>query len=167
MRARHLWLIRHAKSDWVHGVPDIQRDLNDRGRNDGLLMTKWLKAQPKPAQWIWSSTAKRALATAQFVATGFQLEDEHIIGVDALYLAPPESALDVLKETPADITSVAMVFHNPGITDLVNLLTGQHVLDNLPTFGIAEFTTTESWLSVKPASFTLERIVTPKGLRAL
>lgn len=130
-------------------------------------MLGWLRSQPEPAQWVWCSTAKRAVATARFVAAGFQLEDEHVIGVDALYLAPPESALDVLKETPADITSVAMVFHNPGITDLVNLLAGHHVLDNLPTFGIAEFKTAEAWVTANPASFTLERIVTPKGLRKL
>lgn len=130
-------------------------------------MVDWLKSQPRPAQWIWSSTATRALATARFVAAGFQLEDEHIIGVDALYHAPPEAALDVLRGTPADITSLAVVFHNPGITDLVNLLAGQHVLDNLPTFGIAQFSTNEAWAYAQPASFTLERVVTPKGVRML
>jgi len=165
--ARQLWLIRHAKSDWVHGVPDFQRDLNDRGRNDGPFMAEWLRSQPKPAQWIWSSTAKRALATARFVAAGFALEEGHIIAVDALYHAPPESALDVLRGTPPDITSVAMVFHNPGITDLVNLLAGQQVLDNLPTFGIAQFSTTEAWAYAHPPAFTLDRIVTPRGLRTI
>ncbi len=167
MPARQLWLIRHAKSDWVHGVPDFQRDLNERGRRDGPFMAEWLRSQPDPAQWVWSSTARRALVTAQFVAAGFSLEDEHIIGVDALYHASPESALDVLRETPPDIGSVAIVFHNPGITDLVNLLAGQQVLDNLPTFGIAQFSTGEVWSSAHPNAFTLSRIVTPKGLRSL
>ena len=107
------------------------------------------------------------MVTAHFVAEGFQLEADDIIGVDSLYLAPPDAALDVLRGTPPDITSVAMVFHNPGITDLVNQLAGQHVLDNLPTFGMAQFSTREAWAYAQPGSFTLDRIITPKGLRSL
>ena len=167
MDARCLWLIRHAKSDWVQGVPDFQRDLNERGRKDGPFMAQWLRTQPSPAQWIWSSTAIRALATARFVAEGFQLHADDIIGVDSLYLASPDAALDVLRGTPPDVTSVAVVFHNPGITDLVNLLAGKHVLDNLPTLGMAQFSTREAWAYAQPVSFSLDRIITPKGVRSL
>ena len=162
---RRLWLIRHAKSDWTDGVPDFERGLNGRGRRDGPVMAQWLRSQPCKAQWIWSSTATRAMATAAFVASGFELDANHVIGIDALYLASPEVAMDVLRGTPADITGVALVFHNPGITTLVNLLAGRPVSDNLPTFGIAEFTTTVDWKHAGTHTFRFEQIVTPRGVR--
>ena len=32
---------------------------------------------------------------------------------------------------------MAVVAHNPGLTDCVNLLAGERVIDNLPTLGIS------------------------------
>lgn len=166
-----LWLVRHAKSDWEQGVRDFDRGLNARGHRDGPFMAAWLSRQPQGAGWIWSSTANRALTTARYLATGWQLPEDRLVAVDSLYHAPPMQALDVIRETPADVTCAAVVFHNPGITELVNLLAGRGIIDNVPTLGIAEFTTTlsrtdRSWADTHLGSWRLERIVSPKALRA-
>lgn len=161
-----LWLVRHAKSDREQGVPDFDRGLNARGHRDGPYMATWLSRQTRSAEWIWSSTANRALTTAKYLAKGWQVPDERLVAVDALYLAPAVQALEVVRETPADVTAVAVVFHNPGITELVNLLAGRGAIDNLPTLGIAEFTTSLPWAETHPGAWRLERIVSPKSLRA-
>ncbi len=167
MTVYRLWLVRHAKSDWEEGVPDFERGLNARGHRDGPFMAAWLSSQPHRAEWIWSSTANRALTTSRYLAQGWGVSDAHLIEVDALYHAAPRTAFEVLSETPPDITAVAVVFHNPGITALVNLLAGGEVLDNLPTLGIAEFSSTLPWSEVHSGAFKFERIVSPKLLRAL
>ncbi|MDE0064971.1 MAG: histidine phosphatase family protein [Gammaproteobacteria bacterium] len=131
-----LWLIRHAKSSWAdRSLSDFDRPLNGRGRRDGPRMRDWLRKQAFGPSWIWTSDAARALATAEFVHGAFpgaELVTDH-----RLYGAWPETILDVVRETPAGIDAVAVVAHNPGMTDCINLLAGERVIDNLPTFGIA------------------------------
>jgi len=161
-----LWLVRHAKSDWVQGVSDFDRGLNARGHRDGPFMARWLARQPHRAEWIWSSSANRALTTARYIAHGWSVDESRLIITDALYHASPDAALEVLRETPEDIRGVAVVFHNPGITDLVNWLAGKPAIDNVPTLGIAEFTADKPWDECQQSNFQLLRIVSPKLLRA-
>lgn len=160
-----LWLIRHAKSDWSSpAVGDFQRPLNHRGERDGPRMAGWLAAQDDPADWLWSSDALRAQQTAAFVAQGFSLSHARWAEDHRLYGADPETLLSVIRETPPDTLSAAVVAHNPGLTQLVNLLAGDDVIGNLPTFGIARFAVTGDWASLSFGGGSLELITSPKRL---
>jgi phosphohistidine phosphatase len=160
-----LWLIRHAKSDWGNrGLSDFDRPLNARGERDGPVMTRWLAKQSNPATWLWTSTAVRARATAAFVQAGFGLDDTAIVCDDGLYHASPEQILDVIRQTPADVESVALVAHNPGLTWLVNAMGEDAITDNLPTFGIARFECTGEWATLTAGTGRLDFLVSPKTL---
>ena len=138
---KHLWIIRHAKSSWAEaGRTDFERDLNPRGERNGLQMQSHLATLEQAPQWLWTSSARRAQRTAQFVRAGFGVPESHCQTLAELYHADAYQLLDVLQRTPADIRSVAVVAHNPGLTDLVNSLGPGPVTDNLPTFGVAHFT---------------------------
>ncbi|MFK7915178.1 MAG: histidine phosphatase family protein [Pseudomonadales bacterium] len=137
---KHLWIIRHAKSSWADsGQADFERDLNQRGERDGLRMQAHLETLAHAPQWLWCSSAQRAQRTAQFVRTGFSIPNAYCQTLAELYHADAYQLLDVLQRTPAEITSVAVVAHNPGLTDLVNSLGDTAVTSNLPTFGVAHF----------------------------
>ena len=160
-----LWLIRHAKSSWaITGQPDFERPLNKRGNADGPQMAKWLTEQTSPATWIWSSDAARAIATTQLVARGFAATAPQVASDNRLYHATPEAACEVLRETPSDVASAALVAHNPGLTWLVNLLAAGSVVNNLPTFGIARFNVVGAWHEFSPANTTLDLLMAPKKL---
>jgi phosphohistidine phosphatase len=160
-----LWLIRHAKSSWGQpGLSDFERPLNNRGKRDGPRMAAWLSEQSHPAQWIWTSTAARAMATTAFVRRGFELDDTAVAPLDDLYHAAPEALLAAIHQTPTDIDSVALVAHNPGLTYLVNLLGTTPATDNLPTFGIARFDCPSDWQTLAPGTATLELLVGPKTI---
>jgi phosphohistidine phosphatase len=162
-----LWIVRHAKSDWNSpGQADHDRPLNARGERDGPVMARWLAQQKQPASWIWSSTAVRARRTAAFVADGFRVATPTLIEEPALYLAAPDAIIDLLHVTPVDVTSAAVVAHNPGLTDLVNLLAGDALIDNLPTFGVAAFDFDSPWLTLRPGLAKLVCLMTPKRLAA-
>jgi len=161
-----LWVIRHAKSDWsTPGQTDFERALNDRGRRDGPRMAAWLAVQSEPASWVWSSEAVRARSTAAFVMEGFRKAKPELLLDHRLYLAAPHAILDVLRETPATVTSTALVAHNPGLTELVNLLAGKTVLDNLPTFGVAAFDVSGAWVDLRPGTGRLLALMSPKRLQ--
>ncbi len=158
-----LWLIRHAKSDWKSAArSDFERPLNARGKQDGPRMAAWLAGQDGAASWIWSSDAVRAAATARFVAEGFagaRLVEDHRV-----YDAGPEQLLEVIRETPPDVTSAAVVGHNPGMTALVNLLEGADVIDELPTFAIARLEVPPPWVDLAFGRGTVEILTSPKRL---
>lgn len=160
-----LWLIRHAKSDWsVPGLSDFARPLNTRGLRDAPRMQAWLARQPQAASWIWTSDAVRARATADWVAAGFASAAPRLILDHRLYLADPDTLLGVLRETPASEQAVALVAHNPGLTDLINLLAGTSAIDNLPTFGVARFEVTDPWVDLHFGGARLEALISPKRL---
>lgn len=158
-----LWLIRHAKSDWKSAAAtDFERPLDSRGRRDGPAMAAWLASQTDPAAWIWTSDALRAMETARFVADGFAAAGARVVDDHRLYNAGPEQLLDVIRETPAEVASAALVAHNPGMTVLVNLLAGENVTDNLPTFGVARFQVPGPWEALGFGHGTLELFTSPR-----
>lgn len=160
-----LWLIRHAKSDWSSGAAtDFARPLNRRGERDGPVMARWLAAQSHPATWIWTSDAVRARSTAAFVAHGFAAARPAVVEEHRLYAAVPETILDVLRGTPADVTAVALVAHNPGMTETVNLLAGEQVTDNLPTFGVARLDVPSPWSGLGFGQARVDLVISPKRL---
>jgi phosphohistidine phosphatase SixA len=65
-----LFLIRHAKSSWDDpALPDKDRPLGDRGRRDAPKMGKRLAKGDVEPDLILSSPARRALKTAEIIAS--------------------------------------------------------------------------------------------------
>lgn len=160
-----LWLIRHAKSDWNAGaVSDFERPLNARGERDGPRMARWLAQQSDGATWVWTSDAVRARSTARFVADGFAALGARVVEAHELYDAAPETILDVLRGTPGDVQCVAVVAHNPGMTQVLNLLAGDTVTDNLPTFGVARLEVPAPWSELGFGRAQLDLLTSPKRL---
>lgn len=160
-----LWLIRHAKSDWHSGAAtDFERPLNARGERDGPRMAAWLAEQDHPASWIWSSDAVRARATARFVATGFAAAGARVVEEHGLYNAAAQTIVEIVRGTPAEVESVAVVAHNPGMTEVLNLLTGAQVTDNLPTFGVARLDVPGDWPGLAFGTLELDLLMQPKAL---
>lgn len=164
-QTRTLWVIRHAKSSWSEPAQsDFERPLNKRGNTDGPRMAAWLSTQSPPASWIWTSDAARALATTEFVRDGFAAANPHVASDHRLYHATPEIICQVLNETPGDIRSAAVVAHNPGLTYLANLLAGETAIDNLPTFGVAQFEFRGPWTDLRFGHARLKQLMAPKLL---
>ncbi len=160
-----IWLIRHAKSSWADaGQKDFDRPLNKRGNANGPKMQAWLAEQTHKAQWLWTSDAKRALATATFVQAGFGLARDHLEATHELYHASADALLDVIRRTPAEFENVAVVAHNPGLTALVNSLAG-HITVNLPTFGVVRLRCDPPWQELQFGQCEKELFCSPKSLQ--
>lgn len=128
-------LLRHAKSS--RKDPDLidhDRPLNKRGKRDAPCMGLLLKKEDLVPDIIISSTAIRALTTAQAVAkaSGYKAK---IIFNRSLFAAGPQAYLDALHDLSDDNVRVLMIGHNPGMEELVELLTGEIHL--MPTCSLA------------------------------
>jgi phosphohistidine phosphatase len=126
-------IIRHAKSSWDNvGESDFDRPLNDRGKEDAPRMAKRLLERDVTIDAFISSSAKRARKTAALFIKEFNGDKEDIILVPDLYLAGPDAFYDAIAKAPASAKTIALVGHNPGITEFANELTDVRI-DDMPT----------------------------------
>jgi len=135
-----LILIRHAKSDWDDlSASDYERTLNKRGLYDAPEMGRRLNGRNMIPELFTASTAVRARMTAELIARAMGYPEEKLLWRDELYLAAPATMLDIIRKTPDTVSSLALLAHNPGISELVERLT-REPFENLPTAGVVTLT---------------------------
>ena len=165
-----LTLLRHAKSDWDDPVQrDFDRPLNPRGRRAARTVGAEMKALGLAFDRVVASPAVRVaetLAEVEAAYGGLEPEFDH-----RLYLASPDTLLDVARETIDDVDSLLLVAHNPGLEQLAlalaepDRLTGEVAL-KYPTATLAElrFADADSWTDIAPGTGTLARFLRPRDL---
>ncbi len=131
-----LLILRHAKSSWSNAhLTDHDRPLNARGKQDAPHVGRVLKEHNLVPDLIITSTAERALATAE--AAAIHSDYAHALKTDRrLYHAPPSAYLTVLRELGQGPDRVMVVGHNPGLEDLIGHLTG--TAEFMPTAALAQ-----------------------------
>jgi phosphohistidine phosphatase len=135
---RTLLILRHAKSSWKYDdLADHDRPLKKRGEQAAALMGGLIRKHDLTPQRIISSTARRALNTAELVAEACHYED-HIIATRAFYQAEPEDFVEVLRTLDNADERVMIVGHNPDLEVLLESLTG--AMESLPTAALAQVT---------------------------
>lgn len=161
---KRLLLMRHAKSSWKETeLPDHERPLKGRGEKNAEAMGKFLKSKDLVPELIISSSAVRAVKTAELVAhkSGYKGD---IVKLDALYMAEPSVWLDSLRAHANNQKSVLLVGHNPGMEALLQLLTGK--VESLQTACVAYLTVdVKSWKDLnEKTEFVLKKLWHPKDV---
>ena len=157
---RRLVLLRHAKSAWPDGVPDHERPLNDRGRRDAGAVGKWLRANVDRLDTVTLSPAERTRQTWALVSS--ELADPPEAALDErIYAAMPSELLDVIHDLPDAVTSALLIGHNPGMEDLVELLSGRD--PGMSTASLAVLTWEGEWRDAGPNAAVLADHATPRG----
>jgi phosphohistidine phosphatase len=133
---KRLILLRHAKSSWDHdGLADHDRPLAKRGLRDAPHMGKRLAQHGIAPKLLLTSSAVRARTTAELVIEALGRPDVEIRIEPAIYLASPGQLLDAVASQDDDVGELILVGHNPGMTQLANMLLPEFPLPNLPTAG--------------------------------
>ena len=134
---RYLTLIRHAKSSWKDKrLPDLTRPLNRRGEVNAPEMGRRLSQSGVSFEHMFSSPATRAIVTAEAIASVLQLPSHHILVCQNLYTFSSDDILAFIRCFDSTMNHVAIVCHNPAMTDLLNHLSGADI-ENVPTCGVA------------------------------
>jgi len=163
---KNLIVIRHAKSDWDQpSLADIDRPLNNRGRQDAPLMGSALKFRGLEPDLIVSSPAKRALETAGLIAEAVGYDGEAIAVRDGIYMQGTEVLIEAIRSLEDACSRVYLIGHNPCLTELVARLAGESI-GHVPTCGTVsiEFAV-DSWAHVMEGSGRLAFFDDPKRHR--
>jgi phosphohistidine phosphatase len=169
--ARVLYVARHAKSSWSHErLDDRSRPLSERGRRAAALVADAFSTRQIHPALVLASPARRVQETVEALApvlggATVVRTDERIYGADVGDL------LDVLREVPAEVPSVLLVGHNPGVEDLVLDLAGNdasplvaRVEAKFPTGAVAVMRIEGPWLGLGAGGGVLDELILPRDL---
>lgn len=158
-----LLLLRHAKSSWQNlGQRDFDRPLNERGKKAAPLMGRFMRKEKVQPGLVISSPAERARQTAALVMESAKLKAE-LRYDERIYEASAVRLLEVISQVEDDTEVLLLVGHNPGLEELLRLLTGE--AQHMPTAALARIVlAVEKWSEVRGQSGRLEWLLKPKEL---
>jgi phosphohistidine phosphatase len=159
-----LLLMRHAKSSWDDpDLEDHDRPLNERGVRDAPRMGALLSREGLVPDCIVTSTAIRAVTTAELVARECRFEKPVEVTAD-LYHAGENDWRQQIRQLSDEDSLVLCVGHNPGLEDFLAGWIGRYV--RMPTAAIARLNFDEpGWSDVAGrSSATLEDLWRPRDL---
>ncbi|BFO19611.1 histidine phosphatase family protein [Streptomyces sp. KM77-8] len=167
---RRLVVLRHAKSAWPEGVTDHRRPLAPRGLRDAPAAGRALAEADCLPGLALCSTAVRARRTWELAAA--QWGTPSSVRLDRrLYLAGVPDLLAVVGEVSAEVETLLLVGHNPGLEELVLTLAGDGLDDTLervrakfPTSAVAVLSWRgTAWRNLTPGTALLTSMTVPRG----
>lgn len=137
---RRLTLLRHGRAaPPASDLDDHERPLVESGRRDVIAVLSLEAVRADPPTRVLSSTARRALETAHGALEALGLDAARLETDERLYLASPETILDIVAEQDAlGIAHLMIVGHNPGLETLAGELDARSMAP-LPTAGLCRF----------------------------
>ncbi|MBV9929521.1 MAG: histidine phosphatase family protein [Alphaproteobacteria bacterium] len=164
-----LTLLRHAKSGWDDPVTrDFDRPLNRRGRRAAATIGREMRRLALGFDTVIASPARRVVETLEEVEQAFGTLAIHYD--ERLYLAAPETLLEVARATDDGVGRLLLAGHNPGLEELVLRLSAPGALRaeaeiKYPTATLAEMRfDVPSWRQLRDGGATLARFIRPRDL---
>ena len=161
---RTLDLVRHATAMENYGSQkDIDRELTAGGIRHAVILGKYLKSTGNAPKMIISSNAQRAKHTAMLLADCMHYNEDLVSINDDLYNASIRVLLDAINNFDDKLDHILMVAHNPGISYLVEYLTGEQVGSMHPG-GISRLSFEGNWKDISQNSCNLLYYKEPESL---
>jgi phosphohistidine phosphatase len=153
----NLVILRHAKSAWPDGVPDLDRPLGERGLRDAPAAGRWLNQNVPTLDLAVVSPALRARQTWAHASAELDTPPE-IREEPRMYFGP---LVNVVRDLPVEITTAIVVGHNPNLEGLTELLTGEPA--EFKTSTIAVLRSDRPWAEAEHQWANLVTVTTPRG----
>lgn len=146
---KKLFVVRHARAEEKSASGDFKRALLKSGRRDAKAMAKQLKKLAELPEVILTSSAKRAVETAEIFADVFKIKKRKVQPHQALYDSGADAILARLRELPEEIPSAMVVGHVPVLNQLTHSLISNFT-EEIPTSGVVGIDLNiEKWAELK------------------
>lgn len=136
---RTLVVLRHAKAAHIPGLADRERPLTDRGRRDADRVARTLADLGVQPDLVLCSPSVRTRQTAELALPGAEVVYE-----SEIYEAYADELLALLRRGDPEARTLVLVGHNPGVHELVQLLTTRDD-EGFPPGAFAVIETDDEW----------------------
>ncbi len=116
---REIMFLRHGKAARPEGVGDFDRPLRKKGKRQARKIGNWLLAHDALPDAVLSSSALRAVQTAEEVLKTAGLSQSMIRTDRRLYFDARSKLMQALADVDAGASRLLVVGHNPWMEDLV------------------------------------------------
>lgn len=160
-----LYLIKHAKSDWsVPGESDMERGLSKKGLKSIKTISSYLSLSGNQPNAILSSCALRAQETTNLLAENIKFSGP-IYYLQDLYVSSPGLIKEIIMAQDDKLSKMFIVGHNPQLSELVFMLSGEHV-GKMPSLGVVaiEFDIT-TWNELEEKKGRIDFFINPKQFK--
>ncbi len=159
-----LYLVRHATAaDRSEPISDFDRPLIEKGKKESEKMADLLKSQGIKPQIFLSSSAIRALETAQIFAKTFRHPKSKIILDEKIYSSSSGSTfIESIKKLDNKKNVVFLFGHEPTISEFASFLVKNYD-QSLPKTGVIGIQFKEdSWSDIKKEQGMIKFVQFPK-----
>ena len=158
-----LFLLRHAKSSWKdETLADFERPLNRRGKRAAETMGDYFRSEGIVPELIVCSPAVRARETLELVSKAAKWSTE-VRYDQRIYEASGMRLAEIVSQIDNDRKTAMLVGHNPGMEELLLLLTAESV--EIPTGTCAKIAVKAGkWANAVDKRATLDWLVKPREL---
>ena len=119
-----LMLLRHAKSDTIAGMADIERPLTERGFRQAKRVGHYLREQHLLPEQVIVSCATRTQQTWQAILPAFDKPVAYATE-DRIYEASVANIIAVIRGVIPGPRTLLLIGHNPGLALTTQYLCGQ------------------------------------------
>ncbi len=164
---KRLILVRHSKAEEQLGSQDDKdRNLKSRGRSDARLIAEKLLEEGIKPGLIISSSARRAMQTAQIIADSFGYTKDKINYHDFIYDGYTSGEfVTFISKMPNHIDQILVVGHNPEIAMLAINLTGGNFFHFPTTATVVIRFNIDDWKNANSREGKSEMFLYPKMLK--
>jgi phosphohistidine phosphatase len=151
---RRLTLMRHGEARWKDAeTEDFARPLSRRGISGAEAMGERLRELGLIPDRLLTSPAHRTEQTAYIISRELALPPRHVVRDEGLYLAGARDLMRIVRSMGPRIAHLMIIGHNPGISDLAQLLAPEAEPQGLTDAALCSIAfDTDQWSSVGHAA---------------
>lgn len=160
---RTLYLLRHAKSSWDDtSMRDFERPLANNGRKACATIGDFIQEKGIDFDLVLVSTALRTRETIELIKERAKFSGE-VRYDERIYEATVPQLLEIISQVDNECESVLIVGHNPGLEELLSLLTGEQ--HRVTTANFAKIkVNAPKWSANLANKGTLDWLIRPKDI---
>lgn len=151
---KRLTLMRHGEARWKDsGTEDFARALSRRGTAGAQAVAARLRELALLPDRVVTSPARRTEQTADIVAQELGLPARYVLREEGLYLASAAELLKIVQATGPRIAHLMIIAHNPGVSELAQVLAPEEEATQLPAAGLCSIAfETSDWQAIRTAA---------------